>query len=49
MVDIVELQKKLKIIADVVNSFKSEAVQLRVVDALIGQLGALCSDFWPER
>jgi len=40
MVDIGELQKKLKIIADVVNSFKSEAVQLRVVDALIGQLGA---------
>jgi hypothetical protein len=40
MVDIGELQKKLKIIADVVNSFKSEPVQLRVVDALIGQLGA---------
>jgi hypothetical protein len=39
VIDIDELQKKLRIIAEVVNSFKSEAVQLRVVDALIGQLG----------
>ena len=40
MVDIDELQKKLKAIADTVNSFKSEAVQLRVVDVLLGELGA---------
>jgi hypothetical protein len=39
VVDIDELQKKLKTIADIVNSFKSEAVQLRVVDTLLGQLG----------
>lgn len=40
MVDLDELQKKLKAIADTVNSFKSEAVQLRVVDVLLGQLGS---------
>jgi hypothetical protein len=34
-----DMQKLLKEIADVVNSFKSEAVQLRVVDVLLGQLG----------
>lgn len=37
MVDIDELQKKLKTIADIVNSFKSEAVQLRVVDILFSR------------
>jgi hypothetical protein len=37
--DIDELQKKLKAFADTVNLFKSEAVQLRVVDALLGRLG----------
>ena len=40
MVDLDELQKKLKAIADTVNAFKSEAVQLRVVDVLLSQLGA---------
>lgn len=39
MTDLDELQKKLKAIADTVNSFKSESVQLRVVDVLLGQLG----------
>lgn len=39
MTDLDELQKKLKAIADTVNSFKSEAVQLRVVEVLLGQLG----------
>jgi hypothetical protein len=38
--DLDELQKKLKAFADTVNLFKSEAVQLRVVDALLSQLGA---------
>jgi len=40
MTDLNELQKQIKAIADVVNAFKSEAVQLRVVEALLGQLGA---------
>jgi hypothetical protein len=40
VIDLDELQKKLKAIADTVNSFKSEAVQLRVVDVLLGHLGA---------
>ena len=40
MVDLDELQKKLKAIADTVNAFKSEAVQLRVADVLLGQLGS---------
>jgi len=40
MADLDDLQKKLKAIADTVNSFKSESVQLRVVDVLLGQLGA---------
>jgi hypothetical protein len=39
VVDLDELQKKLKAIADTVNTFKSEAVQLRVVDVLLAQLG----------
>ncbi len=34
-----DMQKRLKAIADVVNAFKSEAVQLRVVDVLLSQLG----------
>jgi len=34
-----EMQKRLKAIAEVVNSFKSESVQLRVVDVLLGHLG----------
>ena len=40
MVNLDDLQKKLKAIADTVNTFKSEAVQLRVVDVLLEQLGA---------
>jgi len=39
MNDLDELQKRLKAIAEVVNAFKSEAVQLRVVEVLLGQLG----------
>lgn len=38
MNDLDEMQKQLKTIADVVNSFKSEAVQLRVVEVLLGQI-----------
>jgi hypothetical protein len=38
--DLDELQKKLKAFADTVNLFKSEAAQLRVLDALLGQLDA---------
>jgi len=34
-----DMQKRLKAIADVVNAFKSEAVQLRVVEVLLNQLG----------
>ena len=34
-----DMQKRFKAIADVVNAFKSEAVQLRVVEVLLGQLG----------
>jgi len=41
MSDLDELQKRLKTIADVVNAFKSESVQLRVVEVLLGQLGVL--------
>jgi hypothetical protein len=40
VVDLDDLQKKLKAIADTVNLFKSEAVQLRVVDALLNELGS---------
>lgn len=40
MLDLDELQKKLKAVADTVNTFKSEAVQLRVVEVLLGQLVA---------
>jgi hypothetical protein len=40
MTDLDEMQKRLKAIAEVVNSFKSESVQLRVVEVLLGQLGA---------
>ena len=39
MNDLDDIQKRLKAIAEVVNSFKSEAVQLRVVEVLLGQLG----------
>jgi len=39
MNDLDDLQKRLKSIADVVNTFKSESVQLRVVEVLLGQLG----------
>jgi len=39
MNDLDELQKRLKAISDVVNAFKSESVQLRVVEVLLGQLG----------
>lgn len=40
MTDLDEMQKRLKAIAEVVNAFKSESVQLRVVEVLLGQLGA---------
>ncbi|MGA8146029.1 MAG: hypothetical protein WB870_00455 [Gallionellaceae bacterium] len=43
MNDLDELQKRLKSIADVVNAFKSESVQLRVVEVLLGQLGVSSS------
>ena len=43
MSDLDELQKRLKAIADVVNAFKSESVQLRVVEVLLGQLGVSSS------
>lgn len=43
MNDLDELQKRLKAIADVVNAFKSESVQLRVVEVLLGQLGVSSS------
>jgi len=36
MNDLDEMQKRLKAIAEVVNAFKSEAVQLRVVEVLLG-------------
>ena len=39
MNDLDDLQKRLKAIAEVVNAFKSEAVQVRVVEVLLGQLG----------
>lgn len=39
MVDLDELKKQLKSIAEVVNGFKSESVQLRVVEILLAQLG----------
>jgi len=35
-----ELQERLKAFADTVNLFKSEAAQLRVLDALLGYLSA---------
>lgn len=47
MVDLDELQKKLKAIADTVNTFKSEAVQLRVVEVLLGQLSSASEDVAP--
>jgi len=40
MNDLDDMQQRLKAISEVVNSFKSEAVQLRVVEVLLGQLGA---------
>lgn len=40
MVELDEMQKQLKAIAEVVNAFKSESVQLRVVEVLLAQLGA---------
>ena len=39
MTELDELQKKIRAIAETVNSFKSESVQLRVVEILLGQLG----------
>jgi hypothetical protein len=39
MTDTNDLQSRLKSFADTVNAFKSEAVQLRVIDALMAQLG----------
>jgi hypothetical protein len=38
MPDFDDLQKFLRSVADVVNAFKSEAVQLRVIDTLLGQI-----------
>jgi len=38
MADLEEIQKHLKSIAAVVNAFKSESVQLRVVEVLLAQL-----------
>jgi hypothetical protein len=49
VVDLDELQKKLKAIADTVNAFKSEAVQLRVVDVLLGQLGTDSAQLAPPQ
>lgn len=40
MVELDEMKKQLKAIAEVVNAFKSESVQLRVVEVLLAQLGA---------
>ena len=40
MTDLDEMQKRLKAMAEVVNLFKSESVQLRVVEVLLGQLEA---------
>lgn len=39
MTELDELQKKIRAIAETVNSFKSESVQLRVVEILLGQIG----------
>lgn len=39
MTELDELQKKIRAMAETVNSFKSESVQLRVVEILLGQLG----------
>ncbi len=39
MTNLDDLREKLKAIADIVNSFKSEAVQLRVTEVLLAQLG----------
>lgn len=38
MANLDEIQERIKSMADVVNAFKSEAVQLRVIEALLGQL-----------
>jgi len=40
MAEFDEIQKQLKAIAEVVNAFKSESVQLRVVEVLLAQLCA---------
>lgn len=40
MPELDEMQKQLKAIAEVVNAFKSESVQLRVVEVLLAQMGA---------
>ena len=39
MTELEELQKKIIAIAETVNSFKSESVQLRVAEILLGQIG----------
>lgn len=41
MIDLDELQTKLKAMAETINLFKSEAVQLRVIEVLLGHLGAV--------
>jgi hypothetical protein len=40
MSDTDDLHKRIKAMADVVNAFKSESVQLRVVEVLLSQLGS---------
>jgi hypothetical protein len=40
MTEVTEIQKQLKAVADTVNAFKSEAVQLRVVEMLLAQLSS---------
>ena len=40
MADLDDIREKLKAIAETVNAFKSEAVQLRIVEVLLAQLGA---------
>ena len=43
MTEFADIEKQLKAMATVVNAFKSEAVQLRVVEVLLTQLGVAAS------
>jgi hypothetical protein len=47
MVELDEMKKQLKAIAEVVNAFKSESVQLRVVEVLLAQLCAAPAETTP--